>query len=202
MSYATSAPDVTTAPAPVIEHFAASAPGGASDQVFRARASCVLRGVSSNCVRCASANDGVHHASTRGRVHRASASCVLRGVSTCFERCASASGREHRDVSTAPVAKPSAMSFTVPLTGSAIVATASFVTMCSALTDCTDTVSPICSGGVCVAMSWLWWCRPRFFTQLGNGSHHLRVVSAIRVGSAKKEVCIAQQCGAHVRAIG
>ena len=79
------------------------------------------------CVRCASASGGVHHAGTRGRVHRA--------------------------VSTAPVAEPTAMSFTVPSTGSTIVATAAVVTMCSASADCTDSATPMCSGSVCVSMS-------------------------------------------------
>ena len=31
------------------------------------------------------------------------------------------------------------------------------------------------------ASAWHWWCRLRFFTQLGNVSHRPRVVSAIRV---------------------
>ena len=92
-------------------------------------------------------------ASASGRVHRASACRVLRGVSTCCVRCASASGRVHRAVSTTPVAEPTAMSFTVPLTGRTIVATAAVVTMCSASAVCTDSVTPICSGSVCVSMS-------------------------------------------------
>ena len=56
-------------------------------------------------------------------------------------------------VSTAPVAEPTAMSFTVSLTGSTIVATAAVVTTCSASADCTDSATPICSVCVCVAMS-------------------------------------------------
>ena len=52
-------------------------------------------------------------------------------------------------VSTAPVAEPTAMSFTVPLTGSTIVATAAVVTACSATADCTDSATPMCSGGSC-----------------------------------------------------
>ena len=55
--------------------------------------------------------------------------------------------------STAPVAEPTAMSFTIPLTGSTIVATAAVVTTCFASADCTDSATPMCSGGVCVAMS-------------------------------------------------
>merc|ERR1712136_313693 len=56
-------------------------------------------------------------------------------------------------VSTAPVAEPTVMSFTVPLKGSTIVATAAVVTTCSSSADCTDSAAPMCSGGVCVAMS-------------------------------------------------
>ena len=44
-------------------------------------------------------------------------------------------------------------SFTIPLTGSTIVATVAVVTTCTALIDCTDSATPTCSGGVCVAMS-------------------------------------------------
>merc|ERR1712136_380408 len=56
-------------------------------------------------------------------------------------------------VSTAPVAEPTVMSFTVPSTGSTIDATAAVVTTCSASAHCTDPATPMCSGGVCVAMS-------------------------------------------------
>ena len=70
--YAALAPAVSdVAPAPAV--YAAPDSTSASDQVFRAGASCVLRGVSTCCVLCASANGGVHYASARGRVHRASA---------------------------------------------------------------------------------------------------------------------------------
>merc|ERR1719374_508450 len=55
-------------------------------------------------------------------------------------------------VSTLPVYEPTAVSFTVPLTGSTIVATAAVVTTCSVSADCTDSATPMCSGGVCVAM--------------------------------------------------
>ena len=50
--------------------------------------------------------------------------------------------------------EPTAMSFTIPLTGSAIVATAAVVTMCSASAYYTDSSTPTCSGGVCIAMSY------------------------------------------------
>ena len=56
-------------------------------------------------------------------------------------------------VSTAPVDETTGMSFTIPLTGSTIIATAAVVTMCSASTDCTDSATPTCSEDVCVAMS-------------------------------------------------
>ena len=55
-----------------------------NDRVFRAGASCVLRGVSTCWVLCTSAS------------HRASACCVMRGASSRRVRCASASGRVHR----------------------------------------------------------------------------------------------------------
>ena len=45
------------------------------------------------------------------------------------------------------------MSFTVALTGSTIVTTAAVVITYSASTDCTDSATSTCSGGVCVAMS-------------------------------------------------
>merc|ERR1719374_428293 len=56
-------------------------------------------------------------------------------------------------VSTVPVAEPTVVSFTVPVQGSTIVATTSVLTACSSSADCTDSTAPMCSGGVCVAMS-------------------------------------------------
>ena len=56
-------------------------------------------------------------------------------------------------VSTAPVDEPTAMSFTIPLTGNTIVATAAVVTTCSASADYTDSATPTYSEGVCVTMS-------------------------------------------------
>ena len=56
-------------------------------------------------------------------------------------------------VSTAPAAVPAAMSFTVPLTGSTIDANAAVGIRCSASADCTDSATPMCSAGACVAMS-------------------------------------------------
>ena len=56
-------------------------------------------------------------------------------------------------VSTAPAADPAVMSFTALLTGSTVVAAAAVETTCSALADCTDSTTPMCSGGVCVVMS-------------------------------------------------
>ena len=47
----------------------------------------------------------------------------------------------------------SLMSFTVPLDGSTIVATATVVTSCSSSADCPGSVASMCCGGVCVAMS-------------------------------------------------
>merc|ERR1719374_538871 len=54
-------------------------------------------------------------------------------------------------VSTAPVAEPTVMSFTVPISGSIIAASATAVTTCSSSTDCTDLSTPMCSDNVCVA---------------------------------------------------
>ena len=45
------------------------------------------------------------------------------------------------------------MSFTVPLNGCTIVATASVVTPCSSSADCPVSAAPMCCGGVCVARS-------------------------------------------------
>ena len=56
-------------------------------------------------------------------------------------------------VSTAPAVEPAAMSFTVTLTRSTIDATAAVVFTCSASADCTDSATPMCSAGACVAMS-------------------------------------------------
>ena len=55
--------------------------------------------------------------------------------------------------STAPVDEPTAMSSTIPLTGSIIVATAAVEATYSASADCTDSAIPTCSGDVCVTMS-------------------------------------------------
>ena len=49
-------------------------------------------------------------------------------------------------VFTAPVAEPTVMSFTVPLTGCTIVATATVVTTCSSSADCPDSSAPMCCG--------------------------------------------------------
>ena len=56
-------------------------------------------------------------------------------------------------MSTAPIDEPTAMSFTIPLTGSTIVATVDVVTTCSTSADYTDSSTPTCSGSVCIAMS-------------------------------------------------
>ena len=119
-----------------------------SDRVHRAGACRVLRGASTCCVRCASASGRLHHASTRGRVHRASACRVdvvpalaVYAVPAPVVKCTApvlAVIATRTPVSTAPVAEPTVMSFTVPLTGSTIVATAAVVTMRSASGDCTD----------------------------------------------------------------
>ena len=52
----------------------------------------------------------------------------------------------------APVAELNVVSFTVPLNGSTIVATATVVTSCSSSTDCPYSAAPMCCGGVYVAM--------------------------------------------------
>ena len=56
-------------------------------------------------------------------------------------------------VFTAPVAEPTVLSFTVPLNGCTIVATATVVTSSSSSADCPGSAAPMCCGGVCVAMS-------------------------------------------------
>ena len=56
-------------------------------------------------------------------------------------------------VSTAPVVELTVMSFTVPLVGCIIVATATVVTTCSSSTGFPDSAAPMCCRGVCVAMS-------------------------------------------------
>ena len=61
-------------------------------------------------------------------------------------------------MSTDPVAEPAVMSFTVPLTGSTVVAAAAVETTYSESADCTDSSTSMCSGGVRVA------------TQCGGGS--------------------------------
>ena len=48
---------------------------------------------------------------------------------------------------------PTVMSFTVPLNGSIIVATATVVTSCSSSAACSGSAAPMCCGGVCVAIS-------------------------------------------------
>ena len=75
-----------------------------SDRVIRAGASCVLRGVSTCWVRCASASGRVHRvsagrdcdASTLDQAHHASTCCVIRGARCSWVSCASASGRVYR----------------------------------------------------------------------------------------------------------
>ena len=42
------------------------------------------------------------------------------------------------------------MSFTVPLSGSTIAATATAVTTCLSSADCSDSAAPMCSDNVCV----------------------------------------------------
>ena len=56
-------------------------------------------------------------------------------------------------VSTGPVDEPTAMSFTIPLTGSTTVTTAAAVTTYPTSADWTDSAIPTCSGDVCVTMS-------------------------------------------------
>ena len=56
-------------------------------------------------------------------------------------------------VFTAPVAEPTVVSFTVPLNGCTIVATATVVTSCCSSTGCPGSAAPMFCGGVCVAMS-------------------------------------------------
>ena len=56
-------------------------------------------------------------------------------------------------VSTAPVAEPTVLSFTVPLDGCTIVVTTTVVTFYSSSADCPGSAAPFCCEGVCVAMS-------------------------------------------------
>ena len=56
-------------------------------------------------------------------------------------------------VSTAPALVHAALSFTVTLARSTIVATAAVVSTCSALADCIVFATPMCSAGACVALS-------------------------------------------------
>ena len=56
-------------------------------------------------------------------------------------------------MSTAPVDEPTAMSFTVPLTGNTIAATATVETTYSSSANCADSLTPTCSGSVYIAMS-------------------------------------------------
>ena len=56
-------------------------------------------------------------------------------------------------VFTAPVAEPTVMSFTVPLNGCIIVATATVVTSCSSSADGPDSAASMSCGSVCVEMS-------------------------------------------------
>ena len=56
-------------------------------------------------------------------------------------------------VSTAPVVGLIVISFTVPLVGCTIDATATVVTTCSSTSGFPDSAAPSCCGGVCVAMS-------------------------------------------------
>ena len=105
-------------------------------------------------------------------------------------------------------------SFTIPLTGSTIVAASAVMTTYSASSNCADFATPTCSEDVCVMMSCgggsltldgaynsllgqreadngikevlprgvpppaIGGIDPGSFTQLGNGSHHQRVVPA------------------------
>ena len=56
-------------------------------------------------------------------------------------------------VFTAPVAEPIVMSFTVPLDGYTIDATATVVASYSSSADCPGSAAPFCCESVCVAMS-------------------------------------------------
>ena len=56
------------------------------------------------------------------------------------------------DMSTAPVDELTAMSSTIPSTGSTFVATTTVMTTCSASADCIDSATPTYSGDVCVTM--------------------------------------------------
>ena len=78
-----------------------------------------------------------------------------RGFGMCMDLADPVSSGKYSGtfVFTAPVAEPTLMSFTVPLNGSTIVATATVVTSHSSSADCFDSAAPLCCGSVCVAMS-------------------------------------------------
>ena len=61
-------------------------------------------------------------------------------------------------VSTAPVAEPTELSFTVPFDGCTIVATATVVTTCPSSADCPDSAAPMCWRG-CLRRDVVWWWR-------------------------------------------
>ena len=71
-------------------------------------------------------------------------------------------------MSTAPVDEPTAVSFVIPLTGNTIVTTATVETMYSASANCTDSLTPTCSGRVCIVMS----CGGGSFTPDGAYDSH------------------------------
>ena len=60
-------------------------------------------------------------------------------------------------VSTDPVAEPAVMSFTVPLTGSTVVAAAAVETTYSESADCTDSSTSMCSGWCSCRNAVCWW---------------------------------------------
>ena len=72
-----------------------------------------------------------------------------RGFGMCMDLADPVSSGKHSGISVlkAPVAEPTVVSFTVPLNGCTIVATAIDVTSCSPSADCPDSAA-LCAAGV------------------------------------------------------
>ena len=78
-----------------------------------------------------------------------------RGFGMCMDLADPVSGGKYIGtfVFTAPVAEPTVLSFTVPLFGYTIDATATVVASYSSSADGPGSAAPLCCGSVCVAMS-------------------------------------------------
>ena len=72
-------------------------------------------------------------------------------------------------MSTAPVDEPTALSFTIPLTGNTIVATAAVVTTYSVSADCSDSATPTCRGRLRYDVVWWWKFHSRWCIRFSSG---------------------------------